>query len=363
MNAAQRTLAATASLAQDTLTALTAAANQATHWATHTKHANYGLAAARILLGLSALGVLLTNYRTRYYVYGSGGEWLNAVYGHNTFTEHAPFGAFRAVSGNDTAFTLLYLATIALAISYTLGWRTRIITLPLWLLYLGLIQSNNAITGQVGDILWRIAVLALLFTDAHGRWSLDAKRRKRPPRPNRPTRHPRIAPWVGNLIHNTALAFIIGQLCIQYVSAALYKTGGSWQDGTAVYLSLQLEDFRVFPALSDLISGNGLIIGLLTYSTILLQALFPGLLLNKATRVIALLGMISFHIGIGLFMGLAWFSLTMIAVDMVLVTDQTWNRLRLWGQQITTPPSTPHPAQATASLTGAAPHPLRSNPR
>ena len=48
----------------------------------------------------------------------------------------------------------------------------------------------------------------------------------------------------------------------------------------------------------------------------------------------ALLGILSFHLGIALLMGLPWFSLTMIAVDAIFIRDRSFAKvsayLRHW---------------------------------
>ena len=36
------------------------------------------------------------------------------------------------------------------------------------------------------------------------------------------------------------------------------------------------------------------------------------------------------HLGIGIFMGILYFSLVMIAVDMILVSDASWERAADW---------------------------------
>src|SRR5690554_7052033 len=44
-------------------------------WLYDKKRALYGIAVARILFGSAALGLLLTNFNTRLYTYGSGAAW------------------------------------------------------------------------------------------------------------------------------------------------------------------------------------------------------------------------------------------------------------------------------------------------
>ena len=43
----------------------------------------------------------------------------------------------------------------------------------------------------------------------------------------------------------------------------------------------------------------------------------------KTIVAIALVGILSFHLGIALLMGLPWFSLTMIAVDAIFIKDRS----------------------------------------
>jgi hypothetical protein len=54
------------------------------------------------------------------------------------------------------------------------------------------------------------------------------------------------------------------------------------------------------------------------------QLLFPLLLIYRPTRMIALVIITGMHLGIGFLMGIMYFSLAMIAVDMMLVSDKTW---------------------------------------
>lgn len=84
-----------------------------------------------------------------------------------------------------------------------------------------------------------------------------------------------------------------------------------------------------------------------SWGSILLQVAFPLMLLTRPTRLIGLLGILSFHIGIAVLMGLPWFSLTMIAIDAIFIRDRTWGRLsagtkRRWQEAgAAPPPATP----------------------
>lgn len=67
-----------------------------------------------------------------------------------------------------------------------------------------------------------------------------------------------------------------------------------------------------------------------TWTSLMFQIAFPFLLFNRYTKIIALLGILAFHIGIGVLMGLPWFSLTMIAVDAIFIRDRSYRKLGNW---------------------------------
>lgn len=96
--------------------------------------------------------------------------------------------------------------------------------------------------------------------------------------------------------------------------------------------------------LSDLLTVWGPLVVLMTWGSLLFQIAFPFLLFNRYTKIVALLGILSFHIAIGLLMGLPWFSLTMIAVDAIFIKDHTYRRLHGF--------VTPRPKKASAAGSG-----------
>src|SRR5690606_8950174 len=53
----------------------TRAGGFAESWLMDAKHATYGIAVTRMLLGATGIGLLLTNFSTRLYTFGSGVAW------------------------------------------------------------------------------------------------------------------------------------------------------------------------------------------------------------------------------------------------------------------------------------------------
>ncbi|MGN7950424.1 HTTM domain-containing protein [Microbacterium sp. 22215] len=311
-------------------------------WLFHGKKALYGLAVTRILFGVTAIGLLAANFGTRLYTFGSGSAWNGEMAEPvSEFPKIWIFSAFHAAMGNDVLYTALYLFLGVLAVLFVLGWRFRIVLPIFFCLWVGFVEANDMV-GDQGDNMFRIALLLLFFADPAARWSLDARRRAKRGEWFAADSQPAL---LGTVFHNLALVALTAQVCFVYASGALYKAGGApWEEGYAVYNPLQTARFGTWPVLSDLVTTWGPMVVAATWGSIILQVAFPLMLLTRPTRLIGLIGILSFHIGIGVLMGLPWFSLTMIAIDSIFIRDRTWARLsagtrRRWEQTKASPPT------------------------
>ncbi|MFK4759617.1 HTTM domain-containing protein [Microbacterium sp. ZW T5_45] len=318
-------------------------------WLWNGKKALYGLAVTRILFGLTALGLLASNFGTRLYTFGPGSAWNGEMAQPvSDFPQIWLFSAFHAVMGNGVAYTALYLLLAALAVLFVLGWRFRIVLPVFFCLWVGFIEANDMV-GDQGDNMFRIALLLLFFADPAARWSLDARRRAKSGDWFAVGSQPAL---LGTMFHNLALVALTAQVCFVYASGALFKAGGEpWEQGYAVYNPLHTARFGTWPVLTELFTTWGPLVVALSWGSILVQVAFPLALLTRPTRLIALVGILSFHIGIAVLMGLPWFSLTMIAIDAIFIRDRTWKRLsagvaKRW-EASKTPPS-PEPATVPA---------------
>ncbi|RLP74106.1 HTTM domain-containing protein [Mycetocola tolaasinivorans] len=291
-------------------------------WLLDSKKARYGIAVSRIVFGVTGLGLLLTNFRTRLYSFGSGSVWNDEVANiKSDFPKIWIFSSFHNAITNDVAYTALYVLLMLLAVLVILGWRIKIVLPVYFVLWVSFIEANDMI-GDQGDNMYRIALFFFLFADTAGRWSLDARRRRK-------NGTQRILPReVSNLFHNLVLVILTAQVSFVYVSGALYKAGGTpWSSGYAIYNPLSTERFGTWPFLTELITTWAPLVAFLTVGSMIMQMCFPLMLLTRPTRIIALIAIMSFHIGIGVTMGLPWFSLTMIAIDFIFIRDRTWKGL------------------------------------
>ncbi|HUK72746.1 MAG TPA: HTTM domain-containing protein [Streptosporangiaceae bacterium] len=302
-------------------------------WLFDAKHVTYGLSLLRILYGLLIIGLLDVNFADRQYIWGIGSRWLQPLVAEEGFTR--PFtllsGNSPLFSGNSPRiFTATYLLMGFVALLFTLGWRTRLVTPVLLVLWVSLTCQNPLLT-DAGDTVVRLVLFYLCFADVSAHWSLDARRHTRAA--SNPDRVRRIAlpsgwgNW-GNLFHNAAVIAVACQVFIIYVSSAMFKTQGSlWQNGTAIYYPMRMHSYEAFPMLNDVLSSNVFILFVATYASVFLQLFFPFLLLTRPTRILALVGIMAMHVGIAITLALPFFSLSMIGADVIFVRDRTFSRV------------------------------------
>lgn len=306
-------------------------------WFYDSKHALYGIAVARILFASAALGILFTNFRTRFYTFGSGAAWSGQFDEPvNKFGDIPLFSMFFKIGTNDALLTLYFFVLMVLSSCVLIGYRSRVL-LPIFLiLWIGLVEVP-AFGGDQGDNAMRIAMFLMMFTDHSARWSLDARRRARNenyngPLANKLIRGRSVLPQeLTSLWHNLAIIALACQVFMIYVSGALFKASGeSWKDGTAVYGPLSILRFSPWPELNDLVTTFGWAVAVASIGSVILQVVFPGALLFRWTRIPILFAMVSFHFGIALLMGLPWFSLAMVGIDAIFIRDVTWQRVANW---------------------------------
>ncbi|BBA98770.1 putative membrane protein [Actinacidiphila reveromycinica] len=125
---------------------------------------------------------------------------------------------------------------------------------------------------------------------------------------------------IANVVHNGAMLVVVVEVCLIYSTAGWYKIQGSrWQDGTALYYPLHLDDFTPWPALSHMLASHAVVVMLITYGTVIVQVAFPFTLFNRRVKNVLLVGMMIEHASIAVVLGLPFFSLAMISADAVFL--------------------------------------------
>jgi hypothetical protein len=284
-------------------------------WLTEDKHSTYGLSVTRIILGFIVASQLLVNWPDRHYTWGDGAGWVEPVRDGRGWPSF--LGLFSQSGG--VAFDLLYLATILFGTLMMLGVHTRASTVMTLFLWMSLYVSNPFV-GSGGDAILRMVLLYLCFTDAGRHWSVDARIRER-----RGEVRGIVPPWMSTTLHNLAAILIVHQIVMVYLGSSFWKLQSDvWKDGSAVYYPLQTEAYSPWHDVLQPVLANSVLIAGATYTAIFVQLFFPVLLLYRPTRLLALVAITGMHLGIGILMGIMYFSLVMIAVDMILVSDRSW---------------------------------------
>ncbi|MDZ8201361.1 HTTM domain-containing protein [Microbacterium sp. SSW1-59] len=311
------------------MTAITSVWPRFLAWLTGEKRATVSFSILRILFGIAMLIVLVPSLPDRHYLWGPGAWWTEPEASRRGWWEWV-----RALYSQDSMFLfdLAYGALLVLVVVFIAGFRTRWVT-PVLLLFWVALSTNSTVLTNGGDTLMRIVLLFVVFADLSRHFSVDAWLRRRRPRtaPARTIRRRRIPDWVAPWLHNTALILCVYQILLVYlVSSVLKLQGEEWLDGTAIYYALNIDQFRVFGVLSDLVWQFTPVIVLGTWVSLWVQLLFPVLILWRPTRYAAVVLITGMHLGIGLLLSLWPFSLAMIALDLLLIRDASWRAAVGW---------------------------------
>ncbi|MEU9126186.1 HTTM domain-containing protein [Streptomyces sp. NPDC048506] len=335
--------------------------------------APYQSAVARIGFSLTWLALLLREWVHRDELYGVHSPWSPTLAREWNATTHS----FTVLLWNDSRLwsEFVYAAAIVASVMLLLGWRTRTASL-LFLIGVLALQNRNPFVGNGGDNVLHVMAIYLVFTRCGQVWSWDARRAAHGGDGGRDVvgigmwalftavlalvtgvgelsagwalllwgfvfaqmawwlvrryapGEPRIVMgMVGNVVHAGAMFVIAAQVCLIYATSGWYKIQGSfWQDGSALYYALHLGNVTPWPALSHTIASSSLLVLLLTYGTVMLEVAFPFTLFNRRLRTVMVAILIGMHAGIGVVLGLPFFSLAMIAADLVFLPTTVLRR-------------------------------------
>lgn len=298
-----------------TIDAVGDVAHRAERWLVEERRALHAVAACRILLGLSIIGLLLTNYPTRQTWVGDASEWADPARSLSRFPEIA---ILDGVSGD--VLTVVYLVVLLAAVAFTLGWHAKAANGVTVVGFIAITAQNPVLEGAADNIV-RLGLLWLLLMRTSQVWSLDAGR----PAPESEAAVPE---WLRTGLHNVGLIGIALQTILVYLAAGLDKVADTgWQHGTALYTTLRLPENRPFPWLSDLLTSSTVILALVTWLVLVVQLFFAPLLLHRVTRTIAVWSAIVVNLLFAAVLAAPWSALAFIAVTALFLDDDWWEEV------------------------------------
>lgn len=285
-------------------------------WLTSERHAPHAVATLRIGIGLSVLGLLVSNFRDRQVWVGDASAWAEPARAVSQFPEVA---LLDGVSGD--LLTIVYVALVLASIGLVLGWRAKAMTVLVLVGFIA-VTAQNPVLGSIGDNLVRLALLWMLLMRTSDVWSLDAARLE--PRDSDDV----VPDWLRTGLHNVGLVGLGTQVCLAYLAGGLDKVSQeSWQRGTALYSTLQLPEYRAFGRLADLVSEATVPLALVTWTVLAVQLFFVPMLLRRGTRDLVAITAIVVNVLFAVVLATPWSSLTVIAVTGLFVSDDRWEEL------------------------------------
>ena len=208
---------------------------------------------------------------------------------------------------------IVCLVLLAASVATTLGWRTRISSLVAVLMMVLLQRANTAIFNS-GDLLLRHIGICVALSPCGLLCSLDARRDRRKGR-------------VRNLLRAPyGKRFLQLSLCLGYFLSAWTKSrGNTWQDGTAIALSLRIEDLQRFVA-PEWLFDQAVLLNLFTWATLAFEATFGVLVWNRRLRPWVIAVGVALHLGIDVFLDIGFFSIAIFLAYVAFLPNEVGDR-------------------------------------
>jgi hypothetical protein len=271
------------------------------------------LAALRVVLALTVLADLALRAPNLRVHYSDEGLLPRQV-----LLEYLDPWLWSVALSNGTPFFqgLLFTLAAAAAVGLLLGYRTRLMTVVVWLLMLSLHWRNPAI-GYSADGLLRLLLFWSLFLPLGAVWSLD-RRRGLSPEP------------ASVRVLSPATAGLLLQIACMYWFTALLKTGREWRvDGTALSSALSIEELAT-PLGTALLQFHALLQAL-TFLTLGIETVAPLLLFSPVwtvtLRLVGIAALVALQVGIWLTLAVGIFPWLAAACMVGFLPSGFWEAL------------------------------------
>lgn len=246
----------------------------------------------RIAIGVMLLIQLFELFLNRETFFGLGGLWPYDHWQVPSYFEISLLGYFVPTPGRLTLFfAVLFVAALGL----TVGLFSRTCALISWIGITSL-QNRNMHIIHAGDVLFKVALFALILAPLSRSWSLDRLWYKR--------RH---GVFPSELAMPVAQRLLQLQFCIVYLCTLSEKLrGATWIEGTAVYYLMYVSEFIHLPLPAWLVDSVFLS-KIASWGTLAIEGLFPVLVWFRETRRLVLIASLMMHLGMWYVLDIPYF--------------------------------------------------------
>ena len=214
----------------------------------------------------------------------------------------------------DGAGLVVCLVLLAASAATMVGWHTRLSSVVAVVMLVFLQRANTAIFNS-GDLLLRQIGICVALSPCGLLWSLDARRDRRKGRRRNVLR----APYGMRALQ---LSLAVGY----FLSAWSKSRGNTWQDGTAIAMSLRIEDLQRYVA-PEWLFDQAVLLNLFTWATLAFEATFFALVWNRRLRPWVIGTGVALHLGIDIFLDIGFFSFAIYTAYLAFLPDEVANRI------------------------------------
>lgn len=269
----------------------------------------YGAAVLRILMGGSTLIFLMGNYGNRHLLWGP-----DAI-GVEDLSHPSPMNAISDV----WLFELVFHVSVAVVAAFAIvGGRLLALrfAFSVWM-----VQNRNLAVLDGGANLVQLIALVLPFLLTSVHLSPIAQRSRR-----RLNLESEASLSVRFGLHNAAMAIVLFQTSVVYLTAALWKISGeAWIHGVALEIVAASPRFGLVGLFRSAMAIPA-VVTISSYLTVFVQLAFVPLVLARRPRyrLMAVSLVVFMHAGIVVMMGLVSFGVAMIGADSAFLTDDDY---------------------------------------
>jgi vitamin K-dependent gamma-carboxylase-like protein len=219
------------------------------------------------------------------------------------------------MNGQPFFQALLFGAAALAALGMLVGYRTRLMTVVVWVVLLS-IQWRNPFVGGADGPLLRLLLFWGMFLPLGAYWSVDralAGARR----------------WLSPRFLSVATVGLFMQIAFVYWFTAALKSGPDWRvDGTAIYYALSLD--QIATPIGQYLLNFPELLKVMTFATFGLEAIGPLFLFfpffTGPVRTAAVLAFMSLHFGIWLTMDIGIFPWTSAFCMVCFLPTWFWDK-------------------------------------